>query len=134
EVEQEVEEVEQELKHHAPLSQAEPRPVIRPISRCRFVTEAALVGAFTLDSFFIEPTSPDITRLDLKLPYLPPAFEGLTIAQLSDIHIDPYTSAEMVGRMVAQVNALKPDLTFVTGDFVSRGTYYFEQAAGTLGK
>lgn len=113
---------------------AEPRHALKPISRRRFVTEAVLVGAFTVDTFFLEPTTPAITRLDVRLPYLPPAFEGLTIAQLSDIHIDPYTPAEMIGRMVAQVNALKPDLTFVTGDFISRGTYYFEQAAQTLGK
>ncbi len=143
-VEQDLEEVEQDLNKmdpelKTPLLVTEPPPtkllpILKPISRRRFVTEAALLGAFTADSFFIEPTSPDLTRLDIKLPYLPPAFEGLTIAQLSDIHIDPYTSSEMIDRMVAQVNALKPDITFVTGDFVSRGTYYFEQAARTLGK
>jgi predicted MPP superfamily phosphohydrolase len=137
EVEQNLEALDREQAKPEPTpvaNPARPAPVLKPLSRRRFVTEAALIGAFTVDSFFIEPLSPAITRLDLKLPYLPPAFEGLTIAQLSDIHIDPYTSAEMVDRMVAQVNALKPDITFVTGDFISRGNYYFEQAARTLGK
>jgi predicted MPP superfamily phosphohydrolase len=150
EAEHDLEEVEQdlaELEHPpqnppttgkispaTPVSPVQPEPVLKPISRRRFVTETALIGAFTLDSFFIEPASPDITRLDIKLPFLPTAFEGLTIAQLSDIHIDPYTSTEKIDQMVAQVNALKPDLTFVTGDFVSRGNYYFDQAAQTLGK
>ncbi len=105
----------------------------KPISRRRFVTETALIGAFTVESFYFEPFAPEITRLDVKLPNLPPAFEGLTIAQLSDIHVDPYTTEDAISQMVAQTNALKPDITFVTGDFISRGTYYFEQAARALG-
>ena len=122
-----------ELKANTSVAPATSSTPFKPITRRRFLAESALVGAFTLDAFFVEPFAVDIKRLELRLPNLPPAFEGLTIAQLSDIHIDPYTSEEAIQRMVVQTSALKPDLIFVTGDFVSRGTYYFEQAARTLG-
>lgn len=122
-----------ELEANSPILPAIPHAPFKPITRRRFLAEASLVGAFTLDAFFVEPFAIDVRRLEVKLPNLPPAFEGLTIAQLSDIHIDPYTSEEAISRMVTQTKALKPDLIFVTGDFISRGTYYFEQAARALG-
>ncbi len=120
------------------IAQSKPEPKAEanfaPVSRRRFLVEGSALTAFAVDSFLIEPNGPTIVNLEIKIPNLPPAFNGLTIAQLSDIHIDPYTTAEDVARIVEQVNALKPDLTVVTGDFISRGTYYFEMAAETLGK
>ena len=114
--------------------EVKPTAKLVPVSRRRFLIEGSALTAFAVDSFLIEPNGPTISRLEIKIPNLPAAFNGLTIAQLSDIHIDPYTTAEDVARIVEQVNALKPDLTVVTGDFISRGTYYFEMAAETLGK
>jgi hypothetical protein len=54
-----------------------------------------------------------------RLPGLPQAFEGFRIAQLSDIHIGPFMPADEIRKYVEIANALKPDLTVLTGDFVT---------------
>jgi uncharacterized protein len=61
----------------------------------------------------------ETTQQRIRLPRLPRAFEGFRIAQLSDIHIGPFMSAEEIRKYVAIANALKPDLTVLTGDFVT---------------
>jgi predicted MPP superfamily phosphohydrolase len=43
----------------------------------------------------------------------------LRIAQLSDIHIGDYMPAPEIARAVAMANELNPDISVVTGDFVS---------------
>lgn len=61
----------------------------------------------------------DVTRVEFFLESLDPAHDGLTIAQLSDLHIG---SGVPDGRIIAAVNALndeKPDLAVLTGDFVT---------------
>ena len=40
---------------------------------------------------------------------------------MSDLHLEEFTEPYFLEHMVAQVNALAPDLVLVTGDFVSRG-------------
>ncbi|HEY52497.1 MAG TPA: metallophosphoesterase [Caldilineae bacterium] len=59
-----------------------------------------------------------VERVTIPLPKLPPALEGFTIAQLSDIHLLPLTQPELVRRAVALTNSLNPDLTVLTGDYV----------------
>ena len=45
--------------------------------------------------------------------------DGLRIAQLSDIHIGDYMPPNEIARAVDMANDLHPDISFVTGDFVS---------------
>jgi hypothetical protein len=63
----------------------------------------------------------EITHSTLPIRNLPDAFQGFRIVQMSDIHLEEYTEPSFLERMVAQVNALAPDLVLITGDFVSRG-------------
>lgn len=63
----------------------------------------------------------DIVHLPIHLPRLADAFHGLRIAQISDIHYDEFTEPFFVRRTVEKVNALKPDVVLLTGDFVSDG-------------
>jgi predicted MPP superfamily phosphohydrolase len=60
-----------------------------------------------------------VERVDVPITNLPPDLEGLRIAQLSDIHIGDYMPAPEIARAVAMANDLRPDISFVTGDFVS---------------
>ncbi len=55
----------------------------------------------------------------IYLSRLPKAFHGFRIAQLSDIHIGPFMPAGEIRKYVEIANALKPDLTVLTGDFVT---------------
>lgn len=50
---------------------------------------------------------------------LPPAFDGFTITQLSDIHSGSFTSQKGVEKGVAIVNEQKSDLILFTGDLVN---------------
>lgn len=62
----------------------------------------------------------EVTRHELTLPGLGPAFDGYRIAQLSDVHLDGWMTSERLARAVKLANAEAPDLIAFTGDFVSR--------------
>ena len=67
----------------------------------------------------IEPERWQIERHALSLPRLPRAFDGFTVAQLSDFHWDEEPNPERLHAIVDAVNALSPDLIVLTGDYVS---------------
>lgn len=94
----------------------------RKLTRRKFLytSAAAIVGAsaFSLDGF-VESYEPHVIRIDIPLARLPESFDGFTIAQLSDFHYDRHFSALPIGRAVAIVNTLKPDVIVLTGDFVT---------------
>lgn len=79
----------------------------------------ALSGGLAAWSTKIEPTRLTVERVTLPLPNLPPAFEGFTIAQISDLHFAAGAGPDWLATVVARVNALEPDLIAITGDFVS---------------
>ena len=61
---------------------------------------------------------PDIVEVTLEFPNLPPAFDGYRVAQLSDLHISAAARVDRTVGVVNLVNACKPDLIAITGDFV----------------
>ncbi len=66
----------------------------------------------------IEPYHLRVTRLPALIYDLAPAFDGYRIVQFSDIHMDDKTmTRQFLERIVAVVNAQKPDLIAFTGDF-----------------
>ncbi len=68
---------------------------------------------------FYERQDVEIVRQRVRLARLPKAFEGFRIAQLSDIHIGPFTTADYIRHCVAVTNGLEPDLIALTGDYIS---------------
>jgi predicted MPP superfamily phosphohydrolase len=60
----------------------------------------------------------EIVRQRIRVARLPKAFEGFRIAQLSDIHLGPFTTADYIRRCVAITNGLEPNLIALTGDYV----------------
>jgi len=60
-----------------------------------------------------------VSRVAVVLPHLPAALDGFRIAQLSDLHLEPFTKARDIEETVARCNALRPDLVALTGDFVT---------------
>jgi uncharacterized protein len=75
-----------------------------------------LTGVFY--SSDIEPNDIVVERKTIRLERLPARFDGFTIALLSDLHLYPFTTVELVGKAVDPVNSLEPDLVALTGDFV----------------
>jgi len=93
-----------------------------PISRRKFLIgggAAVVAGSVWSAPGLGEADRPYLVRLEIPLRRLPPAFDGFTIAQLSDFHYDPYFSVKPNRIGVDVVNGLKPDLIVLTGDFVS---------------
>jgi uncharacterized protein len=72
----------------------------------------------------------EVSRIDIHVRSLPAVFEGLRIAQLSDIHLDEYTEPLFLRRAIEEINRLQPDLVLLTGDFVSDGPLGREFAFG----
>ena len=59
-----------------------------------------------------------VKRVDVPIAGLPPALEGFTIAQLSDIHVGPTIKRGYIHRIVEAVNKLGADVVAITGDLV----------------
>ncbi len=60
-----------------------------------------------------------IMKENIYIHGLPSAFEGIKIVQISDIHAGSYTSSRPMHEVVDIINNLKPDMVFLTGDFVN---------------
>lgn len=61
---------------------------------------------------------PVVVKVDVPVPGLHPDLDGLTVAQVSDLHVGPTIRAERLARVVMTVASLQPDLIAVTGDSV----------------
>jgi uncharacterized protein len=59
-----------------------------------------------------------IKRVEVSLSRLPRALSGTRIVQLTDVHVGPTIHRGFIETIVAQCNALTPDLVVITGDLV----------------
>jgi len=105
--------------------------------RRRFLERTAvLVGATPFIAagygLLYEQQNVEIVRQRVRLARLPKAFEGFHIAQLSDIHIGPFTTADYLRRCVAITNGLQPDLIALTGDYVCWDPEAQDEVVGVL--
>ena len=95
---------------------------IQPLTRRKFLVTGALAaaGASALGTHgFLESNHPHVVKLEIPLTRLPEAFDGLTIAQLSDFHYEDHFSVVPIRKAVETLQSLKPDLIALTGDFVT---------------
>jgi len=91
-----------------------------PLSRRNFFglsVGALAIGA--LGTGVYEPHETVISQVGVMLKRLPSAFDGLRIAQLSDIHFTSFMTIGHLDRVIELTNAQKPDLVILTGDFVT---------------
>jgi uncharacterized protein len=61
---------------------------------------------------------PFVRKVIVTLEKLPAAFDSFTIVQVSDLHVGPTIRRAYTQNVVDLVNALRPDLIALTGDFV----------------
>lgn len=73
-----------------------------------------------------------INQLDVPVNNLPKELEGLKIAHISDIHAGDIVKPKYVQALVDKVNSLKPDIVFITGDFVDKDTKHLDETAKIL--
>ncbi|MBK1829573.1 metallophosphoesterase [Verrucomicrobiaceae bacterium R5-34] len=95
-------------------------------NRRNFIRASVLgsIGAYSY-ARWVEPGWLTITEKDIVLPKLPPALDGLVIAQLTDFHFQPDRDESLIADAVAAVNAHQPDLIALTGDFITESSKVF---------
>ncbi|MDA8018736.1 MAG: metallophosphoesterase [Thermoanaerobaculia bacterium] len=59
-----------------------------------------------------------VRHLDVQMARLPPAFDGLRLVQISDLHVGPHTPRQFLTRVAQAVEDARPDLIAITGDQV----------------
>lgn len=112
------------------LAPAEKTPELKPanaISRAKFLaTTGAIAGGIPLialtKGIFKGAYDYKIHRVPLYLKNLPLSFQGLKVAQLSDIHSGSLFDKDSVHKGIQMLLAEKPDLVFFTGDLVNNQT------------
>src|SRR5690606_38881361 len=65
---------------------------------------------------------------------LPSELAGLTIAQLTDIHVGPTIGRAFIEDLVRRTNALEPDVIAITGDLVDGSVAELGEAVRPLGE
>ena len=73
-------------------------------------------------AFFIEPASFRINEERITVAKWPAACNGKRVAVLADLHVgSPHKGIQSLRDLVKKVNAAKPDLVVLPGDFVIQG-------------
>ncbi|MCF7809218.1 MAG: metallophosphoesterase [Candidatus Marinimicrobia bacterium] len=75
-----------------------------------------------------------VFRHQITISRLPEGLDGLRIVQVSDLHVGPTIKRDYVEKVVKQVNDLKPDLIFFTGDMVDGSVEYLANDVEPLGE
>ncbi|MBC8072786.1 MAG: metallophosphoesterase [Deltaproteobacteria bacterium] len=101
-----------------------PAPPAVDVARRHFVAHTIprgiAIGSGLLSGYGIARAFDDatITELAVKIPRLPSALDGVSIVQLTDVHVGPFIRRRYLDRLVEQANALDPDVLVITGDLV----------------
>jgi uncharacterized protein len=80
----------------------------------------ATVGGLLFYGYTFGRRALTVSRLEVVVPGLPRALDGLRIVHLSDLHLGQYLDTAELAEHVARVNALAPDVICLTGDLVDR--------------
>lgn len=87
-------------------------------------TYAAVGAAVSVQGIWNAFRDPEITRRTLYFPDLPAGLDGLRLLHLSDVHAGIHMEREKMAAIVAQANALRPDLMVQTGDMIDISQRY----------
>lgn len=104
---------------HTDANRSQPSPSKKPTRRQVFratLGTAALLGLYT---WRVEPHWIEIVRRTLPINHLPSTLQGVTLVQLSDLHIGPQVDDAYLLHAMELVGELNPDIIVYTGDFVS---------------
>ncbi len=75
-----------------------------------------------------------VKNVEISLAKLPKALDGFRIVQITDVHIGPTIGKEFIELMVAETNALEPDLVAITGDLVDGSVEHLSEHTAPLAR
>ncbi|MGE5139291.1 MAG: metallophosphoesterase [Rudaea sp.] len=79
-----------------------------------------------------EARSITITETDLPIANLPPAFDGVRFAFLSDWHCSRQSPPSFLREVVEETNRQRPEIILLGGDYITGGTRYIEPVGEVL--
>lgn len=79
---------------------------------------------------FINARNLKFVNLKVGLKYLPDAFDGIKVGQITDIHAGPLVPRELIREGVDIIMGNQPDLIVLSGDFVSGATKFLWTSYG----
>jgi len=91
---------------------------------------ASLVMLIYFSGMFFWVNDFKLSKVELPVKNLPPAFDGYKVIQLSDFHLGSFLNDKPIKEIIRIVNEQHPDLILFTGDMVSFTTdevYPFEE-------
>lgn len=97
----------------------------------RLAATALAGGASGVALALHEAKSCVVERVSLALRNLPAAFDGTTVAFVTDTHHGPGVGLDYLAEVVAMTNALRPDLVALGGDYVQRARFHHLQRPGS---
>lgn len=92
------------------------------------------ISGITLTNFesLVEPQWIEVTQHEISIANLPPAFEGYSIVQLTDLHHSSIVTLDYLQACFRQVVDLQPDLVVMTGDYITRQEKYAQPVAQAI--
>ena len=88
------------------------------MSRRRFLQFSVVGGAALFADGLTEPFTVEGAHHEVPVPNLPPALDGLKVAQITDTHRGNLTPDAVIREAIALTAAWEPDLVVLTGDYV----------------
>jgi uncharacterized protein len=118
---------------------AHDRAVSDPARRVFLRRSAALgvtlaAGGLLGYAIAVEPQRVQFTRVRFPVRGLPEELDGITIAQLSDVHLGPFLSEGFVRDVVDSTNRLQPDMVVLTGDYIHQTIAYMRPCVAELAR
>jgi len=68
-----------------------------------------------------------ITRVTVKLPNLPEAWQGCVAALVTDLHLGPLSGPDFLRRVLTRLRTMQPDAVFISGDMFDGSTLGLDQ-------
>lgn len=82
-----------------------------------------------LYAVFVRRLWTPVATVEIAIPQLDPSLDGVTIAQLSDVHCGPYMPRWFLRRLARRASSLGADLCVVTGDSITEGEGYLDDVS-----
>jgi predicted MPP superfamily phosphohydrolase len=74
-----------------------------------------------------------VTRIDIRLPNLPMAWQGRTVALVTDLHLGHIAGPGFLRRVIARLRSLQPDAVLIGGDMFDGTTVKLDELVAPWG-
>ena len=95
---------------------------------------AGLTAVEIYQARFVNPYSPRLERVNLRLPSGAEGLDGLKIGFITDTHVGPFIKIVDLERAVDLIRDESPDLILFGGDYISESPRYAPDTATVLGR